>query len=82
MTLLHNDIQMNTSSHVSVNILAFVEDTPQSFIPRDGYIYETILNESSNYNYKDKPILEKVILFIYYNRDGFYMIIYVVWLGN
>lgn len=56
---LHNDIKENTGSHISANIIGFVEENPNFMIP-PWYVYESNLKDGLSYEYKDKPISEKV----------------------
>ncbi len=57
---LYNSIKSNTGSHISANIIGFVEENPNFMIP-PWYVYESNLNSGVSYEYKDKPISEKVI---------------------
>ena len=56
---LYNDIKSNTGSHISANIIGFVEENPNFMIP-PWYVYESNLKDGLSYEYKDKPISEKV----------------------
>lgn len=56
---LYNDIKTNAGSHISANIIGFVEENPNFMIP-PWYVYESNLKDGLSYEYKDKPISEKV----------------------
>lgn len=64
---LFNDIKSQSGSHISANIIGFVEENPNFMIP-PWYVYESNLKDGLSYEYKDKPISEKVnfILFNYF----------------
>ena len=56
---LFNDIKSQSGSHISANIIGFVEENPNFMIP-PWYVYESNLKDGLSYEYKDKPISEKV----------------------
>lgn len=65
---LYNDIKSNTGSHISANIIGFVEENPNFMIP-PWYLYESNLKDGLSYEYKDKPISEKVFLiYLFFNN--------------
>ncbi len=57
---LHDEMRSKNSCHLTVNILAFVEDCPNSVFPV-WYKYEGSLYSQESQQYKDKPVIEKVI---------------------
>ena len=59
ISLLFEDIKNKIGSHVSANIISFVEENPKIMIP-PWYVYESNLKDGASYEYKDKPISEKV----------------------
>jgi len=61
VSLLFEEIKNNTGSHSSANIISFVEENPKIMIP-PWYVYESNLKDGASYEYKDKPISEKVKL--------------------
>lgn len=63
ISFLFDDIKNNNGSHASANIISFVEENPHIMIP-PWYVYESNLKDGASYEYKDKPISEKVNLFI------------------
>lgn len=56
---LFQDIKSNIGSHISANIIGYVEENPNFIIP-PWYVYESSLKDGLSYEYKDKPISEKV----------------------
>jgi len=62
---LYGEIKNNTGSHISANVIGFVEENPNFMIP-PWYVYESNLKDGLSYEYKDKPIAEKVkIIFVF-----------------
>lgn len=59
VSLLFDDIKNKNGSHISANIISFVEENPHIIIP-PWYVYESNLKDGASYEYKDKPISEKV----------------------
>jgi len=60
---LYDDLKNNVGSHISANIIGYVEENPNFIIP-PWYLYESNLKEGLSYEYKDKPISEKVIFIL------------------
>jgi hypothetical protein len=58
---LHIEIKNKTSFHETVNIIAFVEESPVSFFPV-WYKYEGSVYDMESQQYKDKAITEKVFI--------------------
>jgi hypothetical protein len=56
---LFKEIKDNKGSHLSSNVIGFVEENPNYMIP-PWYVYESNLKDGLSYEYKDKPIAEKV----------------------
>jgi hypothetical protein len=56
---LHEEMKNKNSCHLTVNILAFVEDCPNSVFPV-WYKYEGSVYYQESQQYKDKPVIEKV----------------------
>ena len=52
-------LKNNNGLHSSANIISFVEENPKIMIP-PWYVYESNLKDGASYEYRDKPISEKV----------------------
>ena len=57
---LYQEIKNSTGSQTSANIVGYVEENPNFMIP-PWYVYESTLKDGLSYEYKDKPISEKVL---------------------
>ena len=59
LTTLNDEMLKKNSFHLTVNIIAFVEDCPYSVFPI-WYKYEGRVYMQESQLYKDKPVIEKV----------------------